>query len=165
MPVDPAHMTHDIDFAVPNDAAWIADAMTASWGGPSMAINGQLVDARVHRCLVARPRHGFLVFRDLPENGVEIIAIESLAPGLGIGRHLLDHLVKEAQSRGRAYLSATTTNDNLPAIRFYQRSGFRLFDLRVGAVDRARETLKPEIPLAGLDDVPIRDEIELRMSI
>jgi hypothetical protein len=32
-----------------------------------------------------------------------------------------------------------------------------------GAVDRARETLKPEIPLAAPDGTPIRDELELEM--
>ena len=31
-----------------------------------------------------------------------------------------------------------TTNDNLAALHFYQRRGFRLADLRPGAVDEAR---------------------------
>jgi hypothetical protein len=33
-----------------------------------------------------------------------------------------------------------------------------------GAITEARR-LKPEIPLLGIDDIPIRDEIELQMKL
>jgi ribosomal protein S18 acetylase RimI-like enzyme len=56
-----------------------------------------------------------------------------------------------------------TTNDNVDALRFYQRRGFRLVELRPGAVDAAREVLKPEIPRAGAYGVPLRDELVLEM--
>jgi hypothetical protein len=36
-------------------------------------------------------------------------------------------------------LRVTTTNDNLEALRFYQRRGFKMTGLRPGAVDRARQ--------------------------
>jgi ribosomal protein S18 acetylase RimI-like enzyme len=58
----------------------------------------------------------------------------------------------------------TTTNDNTRALRFYQRAGFRLTALRVGAVAEARK-VKPEIPSHGLDGIPIRDELELTMEL
>ncbi len=45
-----------------------------------------------------------------------------------------------------------TTNDNLAALRFYQRSGFRLVELRAGALDEARH-LKPSIPATGSDGI------------
>ena len=54
-----------------------------------------------------------------------------------------------------------TTNDNLAALRFYQRAGFRLLELRPGAVDEARAVLKPSIPETGNDGIPLRDEIDL----
>ena len=57
-----------------------------------------------------------------------------------------------------------TTNDNLRALRFYQRRGFRLKELRPGAVNDARR-LKPQIPLYGADGIPMRDEIELIASL
>jgi hypothetical protein len=31
------------------------------------------------------------------------------------------------------------------------------------AVTRARETVKPELPLLGFHDIPLRDEIELEL--
>jgi hypothetical protein len=54
-----------------------------------------------------------------------------------------------------------TTNDNVDALRFYQRRGFRLTAVRCGAVDQSRRTVKPQIPVTGNYGIPIRDEIEL----
>jgi hypothetical protein len=58
-----------------------------------------------------------------------------------------------------------TTNDNVDALRFYQRRGFRLAALHSGAVDDSRARLKPEIPEVGDHGIPIRDEIELEQEI
>ncbi len=49
-------------------------------------------------------------------------------------------------------------------VRFYQRRGFVLVALRRSAVDESRK-FKPEIPLLGMDGIPIRDEIELEMAL
>ena len=59
---------------------------------------------------------------------------------------------------GRLWL--ITTNDNLPALRFYQRQGFRLVALYTNALAETRR-LKPTLPLIGLNGIPLRDEIEL----
>jgi GNAT superfamily N-acetyltransferase len=58
-----------------------------------------------------------------------------------------------------------TTNDNVDALRFYQRRGFRLKQLRPGAVDESRRRLKPEVPEAGEYGIPLRDEIVLEKEI
>jgi hypothetical protein len=57
-----------------------------------------------------------------------------------------------------------TTNDNLHALRFYQKRGFMLVAVHRNAVEQSRK-LKPEIPLYGKDGIPIRDEIELEMLL
>ena len=54
-----------------------------------------------------------------------------------------------------------TTNDNLSALATYQRQGFRLVELRPGAVDRAR-SLKPTIPLIGEHGIAMHDELVLQ---
>jgi hypothetical protein len=48
--------------------------------------------------------------------------------------------------------------------RFYQRRGFRLSDLRPGAVAKAR-LVKPQIPEAGQHGIPMRDELELLLPL
>jgi hypothetical protein len=58
----------------------------------------------------------------------------------------------------------TTTNDNVDALRFYQRRGFRLAELRPGAVDRSRQE-KPQIPRTGDYGIPLHDEIDLTLRV
>ena len=55
-------------------------------------------------------------------------------------------------------------NDNLPALRFYQKRGFEMVRLFNNAIDRSRK-LKPEIPLFGIDGIPLKHEIELEMNL
>jgi ribosomal protein S18 acetylase RimI-like enzyme len=57
-----------------------------------------------------------------------------------------------------------TTNDNLDALRFYQRRGFVLVALRPDVMKDSRR-LKPEIPLIGAFGIPLRDELELEMNL
>lgn len=89
---------------------------------------------------------------------VEVVYIEVATKHQGVGTQLLDAVdaVTKAQ---RLWL--VTTNDNLDALRFYQRRGFRITDVRPGAVDEARRTLKPSIAEVGGFGIPIRDEIVL----
>ena len=68
-------------------------------------------------------------------------------------------------TRGCTVVWLTTTNDNLDALRFYQRRGFRLSALRVGAVDAARATLKPELPAIGSYGISLRDELDLELEL
>jgi GNAT superfamily N-acetyltransferase len=79
----------------------------------------------------------------------------------GVGRALLDAAVAALAAAGvrRAWL--VTTNDNLRALALYQKAGWRLAELRPGAVDAMRRTVKPSIPEAGEHGIPIRDELEL----
>ena len=58
----------------------------------------------------------------------------------------------------------TTTNDNIDALRFYQRRGFRMSALRPGVIDRSR-LHKPEIPRTGDYGIPLRDEIDLACQV
>ncbi|MEM6284414.1 MAG: GNAT family N-acetyltransferase, partial [Chloroflexota bacterium] len=57
-----------------------------------------------------------------------------------------------------------TSNDNTPALRYWQKRGFEIIAVHRDAITEARR-LKPEIPLVGMDDIPIRDEIELEMRL
>jgi len=58
----------------------------------------------------------------------------------------------------------STTNDNLNALRFYQKRGFVLAAVYPEAIERARK-IKPTISLIGYEGIPLRDEIELEMPL
>jgi GNAT superfamily N-acetyltransferase len=92
----------------------------------------------------------------------EIVSIDGDRPGRGVGTALIEAVVAEARRHGCVRVWLVTTNDNLPALRFYQKRGFALVAVHANAVERSRQS-KPEIPLIVRDGIPIRDEIELEL--
>ena len=94
----------------------------------------------------------------------EIVSLDSLRAGQGIGTKLMDEVVKEARKRNCRRVFLITTNDNLHALGFYQRRGFELAKIHRRALDETRK-LKPSIPLIGMNNIPLRDEIELEMML
>jgi ribosomal protein S18 acetylase RimI-like enzyme len=56
------------------------------------------------------------------------------------------------------------TNDNEPAIRFYQRRGMRIVAIHRGAIAESRK-LKPEISFVGVGGRPIEDEVEFELPL
>jgi GNAT superfamily N-acetyltransferase len=95
----------------------------------------------------------------------ELLTLHAATRLLGVGSALLTAVKCIARDAGCRRLWVVTTNDNVEALRFYQRRGFRLARIRPGAVDRSREMLKPEIPRSGAYDIPLRDELELEMTL
>jgi GNAT superfamily N-acetyltransferase len=98
-------------------------------------------------------------------NECEILTLHASQQWSGIGTALVVAMQECATRQGCTALRVTTTNDNVDALRFYQRRGFVLSELRRGAVDEARRTGKPTIPLTGDHGIPLRDEIELRREL
>ena len=97
-------------------------------------------------------------------NSCEIVTIDSLQPGRGMGTALLDAAIAFARQANCTRLWLITTNDNLNALRFYQKRGLVLVTIHRNALTRSRQ-LKPQIPLIGNDGIPLRDEIELEMVL
>lgn len=94
----------------------------------------------------------------------EVISLDALRKQQGIGTTLLQRVIDEARAGNCRRVFLITTNDNLDGLGFYQRRGFELVTIRRGALDETRK-LKPGIPLIGENHIPLRDEIELEMSL
>jgi ribosomal protein S18 acetylase RimI-like enzyme len=94
----------------------------------------------------------------------EIVSLDSLREGQGIGTKLISKVIEKARARDCKRLFLITTNDNLNALGFYQKRGFELVAVHRGAVNESRK-MKPRIPLLGMNGIPLRDEIELEMSL
>jgi len=117
---------------------------------------------------------GFISFSSDSINGVityyisdlecEIITLNSFEENKGIGTLLLHEVVSVAKQYGCHRLWLVTTNDNINAIRFYQKKRFNLVALHVDAIDEAR-IVKPCIPLIGMDKIPIKHELEFEMRL
>jgi ribosomal protein S18 acetylase RimI-like enzyme len=139
--------------------------MEEEFGGPLQARRGELIDVLALPGFVAeedgRPM-GLLTYRR-ESDACELAFIGSFEPHRGIGTALLDALRGEVADCARIWL--VTTNDNLEALRFYQRRGFVLSGLRPGAVDDSRRRLKPQISATGSFGIPLRDELELELRL
>jgi len=94
----------------------------------------------------------------------EIISLDSLYHGRGIGSALLRAVKESIGHDGCTCLRVITTNDNLTALGFYQKFGFHLVALCPDAVTEARK-VKPTIPFNGENGIPLRDEIVLEMNV
>jgi len=148
------------------DRAWAKYLIAGQWGSTQMVTRGTLHDLTRLPGLVAwraGERAGLLTYH-LAGDSCEIVSLDSLVEGAGVGSALIAAAQEAARAARCRRLWLVTTNDNLPALRFYQKRGFRLAALRPGAVDAARR-IKPQIPLIGLDGIPIHDEIELEMIL
>ena len=154
------------------DRAWVERHLNHSWGSTTVVSRGTAHDASVLPALVAVQDGeivGLATFR-VADGECELVTLDSLREGRGIGSALLAGVSEQAGRHGCERLWLITTNDNLNAIRFYQRRGMRLVAVHPGAVDEARQ-IKPSIPLIasipliGEHGIPIHDEVELELRL
>jgi ribosomal protein S18 acetylase RimI-like enzyme len=146
----------------PDDRTKLAEVFRSRWGSTDIAVRGELLDALSLPGLIAESNNllcGVLTYRFLDDT-CEIVSLDALLQWLGIGTSLLAAVEEQAKSHGARRLLVVTTNDNLDALRFYQRRGFITAAIRPNALAESRK-LKPTIPLTGCYGIPIRDEIEL----
>ena len=151
----------------PGEDRAAVDAFLDEHSSLHVARLGELIDARRHPVLVTEQEDrvvGVLTYV-LDGDRCEILTLHVAARYRGIGTALIEQLEWLAESQGCRFLCVITTNDNVDALRFYQRRGFRLAKLHPGAVDESRRSLKPEIPVEGEHGIPIHDELELEKPI
>jgi GNAT superfamily N-acetyltransferase len=149
------------------DRPMLAWLVTELWGSEVVAVRGTtLRPAELAGFIAERSRRlaGLLTYQLLGGDTLEIVTLNAIDRRAGIGTMLIEAAVAKARRFGCCEIRLTTTNDNIDALRFYQRRGFQLAELRPGAVDRARRH-KPEIPRVGDYGIPLRDEIDLTRPV
>jgi ribosomal protein S18 acetylase RimI-like enzyme len=155
-------------YASVRDDDWAEALLGGALAGRIQARRGELVDVLTGDGLVAEVdghRAGVLTFRGDGLGAVEIAALAVVEASRGVGSALVRAAVVLARERQLSRIWVVTTNDNLDALRLYQRHGFRLVELRAGAVEQSRRTLKPSIPEVASNGIPIRDELELALGL
>ncbi|MTT30458.1 GNAT family N-acetyltransferase [Terrilactibacillus sp. BCM23-1] len=139
------------------------DFFTDHWGSPEMVLSTgtyTVTDLDGFVCIDSDKRMIGLITYTLHQKSLEIISLDSLKENRGYGTHLLKKVEEVAIQKGLHQIQVITTNDNLHALRFYQKRDYYISQVFPGAVIKAREK-KPDIPLVGYADIPIRDEILL----
>lgn len=94
----------------------------------------------------------------------EIVSLDSVRERQGLGTKLINAVVEQARKQKCKRVFLITTNDNLNALGFYQKRNFQFVKINRGAVNESRK-LKPSIPLLGMNNIPLRDEIELEINL
>ncbi|MBL7259008.1 GNAT family N-acetyltransferase [Paractinoplanes lichenicola] len=142
----------------------VAALLTGSWGSTTVVAHGIAYDAAALPALIAWLDGGpvGLLTYELGTDGLEVVTLDAVVAGAGVGSALLEAAANRAWAAGASRVWLITTNDNLDALRFYQRRGMRLVGLAPGAVDRSR-AVKPSIPLVGEYGIEIRDELTLEL--
>jgi GNAT superfamily N-acetyltransferase len=143
------------------------EAFLASHNALHVARRGELVSPMDHPALLARRGDDLagVATYVLGDGECELLTLYADRKLGGAGTALLTAVENVARRAGCARLWVVTTNDNVDALRFYQRRGFRLVALRAGAVAWSRQSLKPEIPATGAYGIELRDELELEMDL
>lgn len=144
------------------DRDWVAARTTDAFASSHVVSRGRLHHVRELQGVIAEAegrRVGVATYR-LEEGACEIVTIQAVTKGDGVGTALLAAVEERAGSAGCPRVWLVTTNDNLDALRFFQRRGYLLAALHPGIVDRSRR-LKPALPELGCHGIPLRDELEL----
>lgn len=136
------------------------------WYGTDMIVHGERINMTRAEGVAACDGDmltGLITYR-ITKHECEILSLDSLREGRGVGSALIAQVVEIAKGRHCRRIKVTTTNDNTNALLFYQKRGFTMARLYVNAIETARR-MKPSIPLTGDNGIPIRDEIELMMEV
>ena len=148
------------------DRTWIRSMLEENWGSADVITRGKLHHADQLDGYTARidgEYVGLVTFR-IENDECEMVTLNSLEEGIGIGTRLVRAVVEYARRAGCVRVWLITTNDNTPAMAFYQVQGFRMLRIHYDAIRESRRQ-KPEIPEYGIDSIPIRDEIEMEFRL
>ena len=149
-----------------SDRTWVLETIRG-WGADFIVSRGHKIFAADLPGFVAEDddgtRVGLLTYEIIGDQ-CQVATLDAFTKFSGIGTELMKHAVETARQENCKRLWLITTNDNLDAIRFYQKRGMTIAAIHVGAIAHSR-TLKPSIPEIGYYGIPVRDEIEFEMGL
>lgn len=148
------------------DASILTEVWTRNWGGVSVVSRGHVHHPLDLPCCMAVENDTVIgaITWNRAGDEIEIVTLDSWREDQGVGTALLNRAIDSAKKSDvrRAWL--ITTNDNIRAIRFYQKRGWDLMAVHRDAVREARK-LKPTIPELGDHGIPIRHELEFELYL
>jgi ribosomal protein S18 acetylase RimI-like enzyme len=145
---------------------WAAGLLRERWGDVLIVTRGRIHDASTLPGFIALKagKPAGLATYNVEGGHCEMVSLDSLNEGIGIGGALIEAVKDEARSQGCGRVWLISTNDNQRAVRFYRKRGFRLAAIHRNALEETRR-LKPGLPLTGIDGIPLRDEIEMEILL
>ena len=144
----------------------VNDFIINQWYSTKIIVRGKEIDISTADGIMVEENDEIkgLVTYILNHEICEIMSLDSLEQSKGIGTTLVHYVVDLAKKEKCKKIVVITTKDNINAIRFYQRRGFDMFQIYHNALEISRKR-KPEIPLIGDHNIPLRHEIEFQMNL
>ncbi len=147
--------------AEPEDREAALALFRRDFGRPAIVAFGQVMPLENQPAIVAEMKGelaGALAYRLLADAlHVVALATDPLWQRSGVASQLVAEAEVLARRHGLGKLVFATTNDNLPALYFYQRLGWTITEVAPGAMIPHRT--RPES--VGFAGIPVRDEIRL----
>ena len=149
-----------------NNRQQVIDFFKEHWGSLQMVISSGMYDCASLDGFVYVEGTSIigLITYVLHRDSLEVISLDSIQEGKGIGSCLMGEVEHFAKERSISEIELITTNDNLQALKFYQKRGYRITEVIPNAVLEARK-VKPTIPLIGNEGIPLLDELKLKKKI
>ena len=146
------------------DRAAARELFQRDFGRTKIVAFGEVMDIEATSALVAvmsTEPSGALAYRLLGDSlHIVALATDPMWQRSGVGAYLVAEAELLARRLRLARLIVSTTNDNLPALYFYQRRGYRLTSLVPDSVvGLTHETH------SGFAGIPVRDEIRLEKTL
>jgi hypothetical protein len=156
-------MQYSIREKTSSDNALIIPCISLSWGSDRIISKGTIFNVSDLAGYVAVENNRIVGvgLYSVNSNECEIVLIESYVHSVGIGSTLLKKIIGISKTNDCKRIFLITTNDNIDALKFYQKS-MTIKGMYCDSIKDERK-LKPEIPLTGKYGIPIRDEIELEI--
>jgi ribosomal protein S18 acetylase RimI-like enzyme len=150
--------------ATDQDRSVVRSLFQRDFGRTHIVAFGEVMNVDAMPALVATIHEevsGALAYR-LHGDGLHVVALatDPMWQRSGVGGQLVAEVELLARRLGLARLVVTTTNDNLPALYFYQRRGYRLTGIVPGSV-----VARVGNAIAGFAGIPIRDEVQLEKPL
>jgi GNAT superfamily N-acetyltransferase len=159
-------VTFEVRYSTKDDRDWIIEVLFENWASNIIVTRGMTYEADKLPGIIVEIigiRVGLLTYM-IKNNELEIITMNAIEKGKGIGSALLNEAEKVARKNGCKRIWLITTNDNIDALGFYQRREFEIVSIHRYAIEESRK-LKPQLPSVGKYGIPIRDEIELELIL
>ncbi len=142
------------------DRAAARELFARDFGRTKIVAYGEVMDIDQMPALVAvryADPSGALAYR-LHGDALHIVALatDPMWQRSGVGGHLVAEAELIARRLNLRRLVVSTTNDNLPALYFYQRRGYRITDFVPSSI-----IMHTGQEVAGFAGIPVRDEVRL----
>ena len=101
---------------------------------------------------------GFISFTEVDDATI-LVALGVLPKyqSSGVGKSLIAKVEAEAKRRTKKKLLVSTSNDDLPALAFYQSLGFQIYEVKPNVIAEKHGRV-----FEGIGGLPVRDELRLQ---